>query len=176
MIIRKSLLFFLLFSMSITTQAQSELGTHLMRGLWQANQTNPALLPGHMINIGVGGTYNNLQVSNLTFNDVISERTDGTNVIDIDKAIALMEDNNFIRESSQIETLSLGLAFGRLNIFAGHQLRFNAFINYPKTLPQLAWNGNAQFIGQEINFAPDVQLFAYNEFAVGAAYEVSIRC
>ena len=173
MMIRRSLLFFLLLSISFTIQAQSELGTHLMRGLWQANQTNPALLPGHMINIGVGGAYTNLQISNLTFNDVISERTDGTNVIDIDKAIELMGDNNFIRESFQIETLSLGLAFGRLNIFAGHQLRFNAYLNYPKTLPQLVWNGNAQFIGQEINFAPNVQLFAYNEFAVGAAYEIN---
>ncbi len=157
----------------LNLQAQSELGTHLMRGMWQANRTNPALLPSHVITIGAGGAYTNLQIANLTYNDIITEMTDGTNVIDIDKAIELMGDNNFVRESFDIETISLGLAFGRLNIFAGHTLRFNAYFNYPKTLPQLVWQGNAQFVGQEVNFAPDVQLFAYNEFSVGAAYEIN---
>jgi hypothetical protein len=93
--------------------------------------------------------------------------------LDIDNAIAELEDDNRIRENLEVETISLAIRLGDVMLSAGHSTKFNAFLNYPKTLPQLIWQGNAQFIGQNVDFGSDLQLFGYNEFFLGAALNIN---
>ncbi|MDX1942977.1 MAG: DUF5723 family protein, partial [Saprospiraceae bacterium] len=78
-----------------------------------------------------------------------------------------------IRENLELETLSLGIRFGKTFLSIGHSVKFNAFLDYPKTLPQLIWQGNAQFLGQNVDFSSDLQLFGYNEFYLGAAFQIT---
>ena len=146
--------------------AQQELSTHFMRQTWQANRTNPALAPDYNFIVGLPGVYNNLTVENITFNTLFTEEN-GKQVLDIDAAILEMEAENVIRENLDIETLSLMARFGKVGVSLSHTFRFNAFMEYPKALPQLIWQGNAQFVGQEIGFAPKVDIFGYQEFAAG---------
>lgn len=164
----------LLLSASILW-SQQDLSTHFMRGTWQANQTNPALWPDKKVIIGLGGVYNNLFADNITYNDVIIDGSDGGKVLDIGAAIPQLEDENFIREDFSLETISVGLRFGKLSVSVGHAFRLRAYMNYPKTMAQVIWEGNAQFIGQEVAIGPDVQLTGYNELSFGAAYQVSDR-
>ncbi len=168
-------IFVILFSLAIALPltAQEELGTHLLRGIWQANKTNPALLPEGKFVIGLPGIYNNLNITNITYNDLFVEDANGELVLDIDNAISKLDTDNRIRENLEVETISLAMRFGNLMLSAGHSVKFNAFLNYPKTLPQLIWQGNAQFLGQSVNFGSDLQLFGYNEFFVGAAVNVT---
>lgn len=168
-------IFVFLFSLAIILplKAQEELGTHLLRGTWQANKTNPALLPEGKFIIGLPGIYNNLNITNITYNDLVIEDANGDPVLDINNAIAQLESDNRIRENLEVETISLAARFGDLMVSFGHSTKFNAFLNYPKTLPQLIWQGNAQFIGQNVDFGSDVQLFGYNEFFLGAAVNVT---
>ncbi len=173
---RKTILLFILtLSLSGGVAAQQELGTHLMRGTWQAAKTNPAMFPQRHFVVGLPGVYNNLNISNITYNDLVSLDETGQPFLDINRAISKLESKNQIRENLEVESLSLGLQAGKFFLSAGHSVRFNAFINYPKTLPQLIWQGNAQFIGQQVNFSSDLQLFGYNEFFVGSAFKLNQR-
>ena len=153
--------------------AQQELGTSLIFDNWSANRLNPALWPEGKIVVGGPGIYNNLLVTNITYNDLFSTSAEGKTVLHVNQAIALLDDQNQVHESMDIESLSLGLRFGKVALSLSHAVRFNAFLDYPKTLPQLIWQGNAQFIGQEVGFGPNVQLNSFNELSLGLAYEIT---
>ncbi len=155
--------------------AQQELSTHFMRQTWQANRTNPALVPDYNFVIGLPGLYNSLTVENVTFNTLFTENATGERVLDVDNAIAGLADQNIIRENLDVETVSIGARFGRFGLIASHTFRFNAFSRYPKALPQLIWQGNAQFIGQEVSFGPEIDIFGYQEFAAGAFLDIGKR-
>jgi hypothetical protein len=171
---RKLIAFIIIFGLFVfPLTAQQEINTHLLRGVWQANRTNPALVPANRLTIGLPGFYNNALITNVTYDDLVVKNEKGENVLDIDRAIGKLAPDNLIRENLDIETVSLGLHYGRLFLSFGHSLRFSALLDYPKTLPQLIWQGNAQFIGQEVDFGFDLHLFSHHEFALGAAFKLT---
>lgn len=150
--------------------AQQDLSAQLMQHTWQSNRTNPALLPESKFVVGLPGFYNNLHITNITYGDLVFTNQDGKRVLNFDQAITKLGDDNLIRENLSIETLSFGAHFGDFFVSVGHAVRYNAYLNYPKALPQLIWQGNAQFIGQTVDFGFDEQLFGYSELSIGAAY------
>ncbi len=156
-----------------TLFAQQELNLHLMRGLWQANRTNPAILPTNKLTIGLPNIYNRLYITGATYDDLVSEDENGEPTLTVDVAIAELEADNDIRESLQLETLSFGIQLGDFHASIYHALKFDAYINYPQTLPQLIWQGNAQFIGQEIDISHDLQISGYNEIGLGLGYQLA---
>ncbi len=170
---KKIFIFCFLMINLLSVSAQQELGTQLLRGVWQANKTNPALLPEPCFVISLPGVYNDLNISNITYNDLVTVDENGDAFLDIDNAINGLKRDNQIRENLELETLSLGIRFGKTFLSVGHAVKFNVFLNYPKVLPQLIWQGNAQFIGQNVDFSSDIQLFGYNELYFGVAHEVT---
>lgn len=153
---------------------QQELGTLLVPNTWQANRLNPAVVPDNAkYIIGGPGLYNNLRVDNIVYNDLFITNEQGETILKVDNAIAQLGDQNQILENLDIETISLGAQLGDIWLTLGHSLRSNATVNYPKTLPQLIWQGNAQFIGQTISFAPQLDMNTYHEISLGFAFEVS---
>ena len=64
------ILFFLSF-IAISNYAQQDLGTPFLSGTWQSTLINPALLPDHKITVALPGFYNNLVVTNVTFDDLV---------------------------------------------------------------------------------------------------------
>ncbi|GJM35135.1 MAG: hypothetical protein DHS20C18_41360 [Saprospiraceae bacterium] len=167
-------IFLLLIGVCFTTysHAQQELGTHFMQDYWQSTYTNPGLMPNGRIIIGLPGLYNNLLVTNVTFDDILTKDENGDRRINVSNAIPKLGPDNYVREDLDIETVSLGLRLGKVMLTIGHKLRFNTFVNYPKTFPQLVWEGNAQFVGQNVEFGPDIQASAYHEIALGGAYQI----
>lgn len=162
--------FLLLALLSLSrVRAQEDLSTYFLSHSWQANRVNPAFFPDYKLVIGLPGVYNNLFVSNITYNDLIDQNGD----LDINAAIAKMGPDNQIRENLDIETISLALRLGKLSLSLGHSLRFKAALDYPKALPQLIWQGNAQFIGQQVEFAPAIDFWGIHELALGAGVELT---
>ena len=148
---------------------QQELGLYLLKNSWQANQLNPAFFPDNgQVVIGLPGIYNNSFIGNFNTNDVISN-----DQLDANLLIGQLDNENDLRQQLDIETISVGVATGPFKIFLSHGLNLNGIIRYPKTLPQLIWQGNQQFIGETVSFAPDIQVVAYQELALGLAYAVS---
>ncbi len=160
------------FLFPVLTYAQQDLSAHLMRRTWQSNRSNPALLPDAKLTISLPGLHNDFFIENVTFGDLIRENSQGEDVLDVDHAITFLKDNNLIREHLDIETFGIGIRFGKIALMGGHALRFQAHMEYPKTLPQLIWQGNAQFIGETVGFGPDVKLNGYHEWSIGAAAEL----
>ncbi len=160
-----------LAAISITPlRGQSDLSSLLLSNSWQEMNANPALQPAGIV-VNLPGFYNNLWLTNITFNDLVVEEN-GATVLDISNAIGQMEAQNILREDFDIETIGIGFHVGRLGLSVGHRLRFNALIDYPKTLAQLIWEGIAQFDGETDGFGPSFDLTAYHEFALGASYKI----
>lgn len=151
--------------------AQHDLSSLLLQDSWQAMNANPALQPKGLV-VNLPGVYNNLWVTNITFNDLIVN-DNGATLVDVANAIPLLEASNTLREDLDIETIGVGFNIGRLGLSLGHRMRFNALLDYPKTLAQLIWQGNAQFVGQTVGFGPSLELTAYHEVALGASFSIS---
>ena len=150
--------------------AQAEWGLFSQPGLWQTNLVNPAIWPEQKWNFSLPGIQNTLYFSGPTYGDVIREEN-GKRVFDAGALIAKLEPENLVREHLEFSTVGAGLRLGKsFGVSFQHLVHFNAYLSYPKTLPQLAWQGNAPFIGQTIFLDHDLQLFAFNEFALGGFF------
>lgn len=169
-----STIFLFAITFSALSAQQQELSTLLIPNTWQANRLNPAVLPkGAKFIIGGPGLYNNLRVNNIVYNDLFLTNGQGETVLQVDNAITQLADQNRILENLDIETISIGAKLGDIWLTLGHSLRSNAILNYPKTLPQLIWQGNAQFIGQTVSFGPELDLNTYHEISLGFVFEVT---
>jgi len=151
--------------------AQQELGLHFMRNIWQSSKTNPAFTSQTKINIGLPHPYYNISHTGASYNDFVVYK-DGENVLDIGAVIDQMDDQNQLFTSVVTETFSVTFGLKNLKISINHAMKFNAFLDYPKELVELAWNGNSQFIDQTIEIGPDIHAFAYNEFGIGVALKI----
>lgn len=153
--------------------AQQDLGIHFMEGIWQSTFTNPANVPAHQFVIALPGFYNQARIDNFTYNDAVRTNAQGEMIIDIDNVITEMAADNVIRNQADIPTVALGVQINNIFIQAGHQLHLNAYLDYPKELAQVLWQGNAQFVGQAVDIGPDILTQAYHSFYVGASGEVA---
>ncbi len=153
--------------------AQHELGLHFMRHTFQSTTTNPAFAPEEKLVLSLPGLRNNLYFTGPTYGDILSTNAEGRTIVDIDRLVPLLDEENFIRDDLEIETLAAALRLGKLSLQLGHSLHYLAFLRYPKTLPQIIWQGNAQFIGQTVPLDNDLQLWAYHELSLGLAFDLS---
>ncbi|MCC7244968.1 MAG: hypothetical protein IT269_04785, partial [Saprospiraceae bacterium] len=153
--------------------AQQELMMYSLPDLWHSSSLNPAFFPeGKKIAIGLPGLGLDLAHSgDITYQDIFSKDGDKTKV-DFSNALSkLDQENNFFAEQ-RIETFSFGLKIKKLYLSLGHANRLSGSIQYPKTLPELIWNGNAQYIGQTLNIAPQATIFNWNEWYAGVAADL----
>ena len=172
---RKLLLSFcaLLCCSLLPLQAQHELGLHFMRHTFQSTTTNPAFAPEEKLVLSLPGLRNNLYFTGPTYGDILSTNAEGRTIVDIDALIPLLDAENFIRDDLEIETIGAALRLGKVSIQLGHSLHYLAFLKYPKTLPQVIWQGNAQFIGETVPLGNDLQLWAYHELSLGLAFDLT---
>lgn len=162
---------FLLLSFNLF--AQQELGLHLMQNTWQTATTNPAIVPDQKIVIGLPSIYANHYLTGVNYEDLLGEKDSGNKTLMIGNAIANMKADNFLREQASIETISIGYRLGSIFFSLNHAVKYQAFLNFPKTLPQLIWQGNSQFVGQTIDLSNDLHVTGYNEIGLGIAAQVS---
>lgn len=153
--------------------AQQEVGLHFMRDVWQSVNTNPAFVPKNKLTISLPSIRNNLGITGATYNDIIINEVDGKSQIDIGRLIENLDAQNLIRDDLSLETIGAAFKVGNITLSASHAFKYLAYLDYPKTLPQLIWQGNGQFIGENVSIANDLQLTGYNEFAIGAAVKLN---
>jgi opacity protein-like surface antigen len=97
----------------------------------------------------------------------------GQRFFDYDRAIANMNERNQFRDQLDIETIGVAWRGEKWAFGFSHRNRFRGLVDIPKTLAQLVFQGNAQFIGQTVDVAPYFRLTNINEFSFSAAYQVS---
>lgn len=149
--------------------AQQELMLHQLPELWHANSTNPAYFPADK-RFAIGLPSFGLDVrhsGNLTYNDVFRSEGD-RNILDFGQAIDKLDPENNIAYGQRLETVSLGWQIGGgWALQAGHAIRRNAYLTYPKTMVEVLWNGNAPYLGETLDIAPTANFYDWHELGVG---------
>jgi Family of unknown function (DUF5723) len=156
--------------------AQQELMLSQMSKVGQVNHTNPSFFPeGKRFVIGLPAfSVDAAHSGTVSYNDFFKEVA-GKKVFDFGQAIAKLEPENTVTYQQRIETVSLGFRLpgkGKTALYAGHAIRLNSSLTYPKELMQLLWNGNAQFIGETIQIAPSTNTFDWHEVSVGLSRDL----
>lgn len=150
-----------------------DLGLHFMNNVYQSGYTNPGKLSESRIHIGLPSFTVNYGHNGPTIDDMLIVNDDGTSVLDIDAGLVKLKDNNFLRTEVGVETFNIGLRFNKLQIGVSHAMRTNFIFGYPRELPEMAFNGNVQYIDQTVDVGLGINMTAYGELALHGAYQVS---
>lgn len=152
--------------------AQQELMLHQQNQLWHATAVNPAFVfPDKKIAIGLP-TFglDAAHSGDITYNDLLSKQGDRT-VLDLSKAIDKLEAENEVFYDQRFELLSLGFRLpGETFLQASYATRLTSTVNYPKSLAELFWYGNAPYIGQTLAVGFSSNTFEWHELSFGLAH------
>lgn len=165
------LLAVLFFTNSLTAQ---DLTAPLLSDSWQATFSNPALYgqAKGRFTVGLPGVYNDLYAENITYNQLLLTEN-GRRILDLNRLPGLLSDRNELRNDFSLETIGVGLRGDRFSLGLYHRLRVLGQADYPKTLVQLAAQGNAQFIGQSVEIAPLGYATSFHEVGFGASFAIT---
>ena len=153
----------------VKVQAQQELGLHFVNDIWQASQTNPAMMNDHRLTIALPGAAAGFYHSAFSLNDALQTRG-GTTYVNLDNAISKLDDNNQLLAGVQGDLIGAAYNFGDFQIGASWSVRGNAFVDYTRESLDVLWNGNGGYVGETVNVAMIFQFTGYNEIGLSGAY------
>ncbi|MEL7339919.1 MAG: DUF5723 family protein, partial [Bacteroidota bacterium] len=156
----------------MVAKAQIDLGIHFLPQTLQSQQANPALLNPYRVNIALPSPSVQLSHSGFSASQLLRPLP-GTDslTLNLDEVISQLADQNYVRANVRMDILGLGLRFNNLQVSLTASARAHLYANYPRELLDLAWRGNAAFLGQSLEIGPEFAAFAYSELALGAAYQ-----
>ena len=150
---------------------QEALMLHAMPEIWHSNTTNPAFFPGNKkIIIGLPGyALDGAHSGDITYRDLFVKTGDRT-VIDFGNVIDRLDVTNEAYFDQRYDILSIGLRLpGKILLQAGYANGLSGTITYPKSLPELLWNGNGPYVGQTLDIAFNADVYDWNEWSIGLA-------
>ncbi|MEM7658885.1 MAG: DUF5723 family protein [Bacteroidota bacterium] len=155
---------------------QQELSLAFLPGQIQAQQIHPAAMQDQKIQIGLPSFYFNGLHNGFRVKDMI-QPVAGTDSFRIDPAaaIAKMRDMSEIRLNGQVDLLSVGINHMGIQASVFATTRYQAYLGYPKTLFELAWNGNGAYLGETLDIAPDFSGRAWHEIGAGVSLPIGKR-
>ncbi len=141
-----------------------------LAGSWLRSLANPALGPtqdGLLIHLPAYASHTWFQGP--AYGDFVA-RQGGRLVLTIDEAIARMDERNALFQESELLLLAATLRRGRMGMGLSSRFRLHARGHYPRTLPQLIWQGNSQFVGQFIRLDHDIDMYSFHELAAWGSW------
>ncbi len=169
---KRFILSILIFLFTFSIQAQ-ELGLHFIDNIYQSTSTNPGKMSQHRITVGLPSIYLNYSHNGPTIDDMLYKTADGSFNIDIDKGLKEIGDNNYLRTEFSLETFNVGVRINKIQVGLSHAVRFNTILGYPRELAEMAFNGNSQYIDQDIEVAPSINSSLYGEIGLHGAYQIT---
>lgn len=166
--------FVILLLFTGTHLAAQDLTSPLLSNSWQATFSNPALYgqAKGRFTVGLPGLYNDLFAENVTYNQLLQTEND-RRILDLNRLPGLLSERNELRNDFALETIGVGMRGDRFSLGLYHRLRAFGQADYPKTLIQLAAQGNAQFVGQTVEIAPLGFATSFHEVALGASFAIT---
>ncbi len=161
---------FLLIGFGMNAQ---ELGLHFMDNVYQSNFTNPAKISNSRIHVGLPSFIMNYGHNGPTLGSMLTTNANGEDIIDIDAGLAKLDDNNFFRTEIGMETFNFGMKFNKLQVGVSHAVRSGFMFGYPRELPEMAFNGNVQYIDETVDVGFGTDMTVYGELAFHGAYQVT---
>ena len=156
-------------AMLVSAKAQNEIGSYFLDGTWAARELNVTDTLHGAIEIYLPGVYFESHHSNrISLGDIVEENG-GTNTLNLNSVISQLDDNNTFENSLKVNSIGIAIKLKSFQLDFKHNIRQSSRINYPKELAQLVFQGNAQFIGETIDFGPAIDFNAYHEYSLGAS-------
>jgi len=138
--------------------------------LGQHNAINPAsTLDSSKITISLPNFAYQFKYTGATYNEVVENRN-GERIADIAFAIDQLNPfDNEVLADINVETARFIYNTPKWSIQVHHATRFQSSLVYPKGLAQVAWQGNAAFIGETIEISPAFDFMSYEELGIGGS-------
>lgn len=146
-----------------------DIGLSMMTNLWQTNTLNPSKMTDRRFVFSFPGISASMGTSALTYDKITSTNAEGETVIIANDLIDRLKNKNTVWANADIETFYFAFGADRWQISLGHALKTNTSMTFPKELAQLALQGNANFLGETINIAPEFNFSTYSEWSIGTA-------
>lgn len=150
------------------------LPAQVMPTMYHANHLGyrlPGTLPKERFLINLPGFGAGLYNSGFTFGDLVSSTTGDIVTLDVPGVLGKLDERNDLRVDGSIQTLGVGFRIGKVWLEAGHQMRFENHLDYPRDAFRVFFQGNAPFIGQTADLGLRVDIMSYSELYAGAAAE-----
>lgn len=157
-------------------RAQSDMTTHNMDILPQASYENPALVPDVRFHVGIPGASSIFAEganSGFHFQNIIETIGDSSYLLMDELIDEHLNDKNHVSLLYGQELFSLGItADDRMYFNFAVTERVNFRFAYPKTLIELPYKGNGEFIGETVEFTPlSLKFTHFREYALGASWQ-----
>lgn len=150
------------------------LRAQVVHSLWHADHVGyrlPGTVPeeGFVLSLPAYGMgiYN----SGFSYNDLVVSSTNNIYRFDVEGVLGKLKDENTLAIGGGLQTIGVGWKMKNLWLEAGHQVRFENFLFYPRDLFGVFFQGNAPYIGQTANMGLRVQSFNFSELYAGAALQ-----
>ncbi|MCP4438217.1 MAG: hypothetical protein GY810_04670 [Aureispira sp.] len=155
------------------TNAQQEQSLYFMDGNFYNHYTNPAKLPEYKAMFNILPTpYFNFSNTGFSFNDLFEEQGDSL-MLSPQKLLKSLRKYNFLQLNLNIDPISFAFRIKKFHFSFNYAMKTSIYLNYPRSFFDLAWEGNGQFLDETVDIAPDFQAMLYNEFAIGAGYQIN---
>ncbi len=162
-----SIIFCFLIALSLQGQDLSLLH---MRHIGASNSTNPALkIDSATWVLDFLNISEELQYNSTSYNSIVQSNSDRL-VADVNYALQQLSPtgNNF-NVFGEVETMRLQYHGPKWSVQLHHANRFQANLDYPKALAELAWLGNASRIGERVEIGPSFDFLSYSELGIGGS-------
>jgi len=163
-------LFLAFFFLCPKFYAQGEMGIFFSPRLYQQTLVQPAYYPDAKLHFALPQF--SLQVEHAGFkpSDLIQPIAGSDSFqIDPEQALAALPDHPFLRTQASVAPFLLGFRAAGLHFSVSARSRAHAYLGYPADLLRLAWEGNQDKAGEQLDLGPDLQAQAYQELGLGVA-------
>ena len=136
----KQFLTILFISISSLVNAQSVMSLYNMRHIPQSVYANPSFTPLARVNIsipGLGSNYLQAGKSNFVTKNIATQNQNGDLMLNVDKFMNGLENNNSVYTSASIEALHLGMAVKKNYFFLAINDRISGEFEFPKEIAVL---------------------------------------
>lgn len=155
------------------SRGQQEFGTAFLSGLNQSNWANPSFFNNDRLVISLPSFFYNLSHTGATVNQLIHINNAGEKVFDLGRVLPEFDDTNVVKANINLSTFGIAYQVEKWQLSFRHEVWHSAYSKYSKDLLELAWNGNAQYLDETVEFAPDASLTSYHSLGFGAAYQLA---
>jgi outer membrane protein OmpA-like peptidoglycan-associated protein len=166
--IRPRFLFFVIFlGCFMQLRAQDNFTLYFMNSINQSSYTNTSTRPINNINFGIpalSSIYFGLSNSSIKYSDLIYKRSDDSLVFDMDNALKLMDENNYLTSNFRIDIISFGFRLKKNYINLSVTERFDLRFRYPKDFVDFVWRGNGPSLGETLNFNFGMEFSHFREY------------
>ncbi len=151
--------------------AQQKLTLFFCHDLFQSSSLNPAYNNDNLFLYSLPGINTNLGNNAFGYRDLVRSRPgEDTYIVDIDNIIDKLNERNYIQINFKLDIVGFYLDAGEwfFSLTSGEE--FNLHFSYDKNFVDFFWNGNAKFIGSNIEFGPVMKGILFKHISLSSGY------